>query len=1121
MRLNNKFASTFFTGLFVTTCLLTPALAQEKSFQPQGAWALTKVDRSAQGGNSYCTLSRKYDDNVVVSLGRNQTEEYSLAIDFQKPVFEKGQSLKINLQPGPGQIRAYDMMPTSEKAVVVRLGWDTGFFDTLNSSQNMKVKIGEQSYAFAMPEVAKGQQELKECMEGLQAAAKGGAPAATTDVLAAAPSSSSNDFSAGKVEEKIAAAQAAKPDIAAQEAKVLSNFAASIKAQEPALKSADKLFLSDQRQENPEVNAAKREDKVAMAAPASPAPVPPQKPKTELVKRPTASDDAMKLAALETAAGEKAAKSDAELKALQTRLKTISKENESLKQETAADLEKSNKQTESLQKRLAEIAKENETLKKKSATISPETKKQMDAIEVEKKALEERLVAAEQEKAKLSVQQVTIAQRTKELEEKNAKLEQELRSSQAQIAEATTLASNQKNEQLKTLQTRLAQIAAENENLKAKSESISPETQKQMDAIAAEKAALQQKLVLAEKEKAAAKEMAEKNAELQKSMTDLRAKAEASAKAQAEAKAMEERIAAIKAENEKLKEKASGISPEAQKKIEAAEAEKKALEEKLAAAKTETAKQAEAQKALETLQAEKKALEEKLASANADSAKKAIEISAQAEAAKQAATMTAMPGDDKALETVQAEKKALEAKLKATEEKLKQAEAAPKVGGDVETKLSELEIRNKQLEDSLRASQTRIGEAAINTETKALRKIADLELKLEAAQKDNSVIAKQLESYRTQQEDGRLSLVAGDWDLEQATKRFNEAEREIRRLGQEVEKERMSCNREKSEIEQMLFDPAVTEQKQIEKLRALEEEIAALKEGRGGNTSARVASAPLDTSVEIQAIEPAAGTPEQMGSMEWSSQTPKASLAMKQDPVKEAHEAAVLATAAGTAQAARERSETERLRRQLERAEMQKATFQNQLAKAQATPEATQADEQLLAERLNELQPTAGGAAYAPPKPQPAKAKAETAAYSPANIKTLLQKAGVSAGGFKKASSGASGDNFTWSQGAGMTGLASVKKGGSFDTQVKQYLDQQKSRCNGDFASMPSPSSGGGKKTALYEVACVSGSGSTSNSIVFYEDQGKFVAISNQTDATNMDAAMDARDKIAAAIAGM
>lgn len=1106
MRMNKYLASTLFTGLFITAAILSPAQGQEQSLQPQGAWALTKVDRSAQGGNSYCTLSRKYDQDIVLSLGRNQTEEYSLAIDFQKQTFEKDKSLKINLQPGPGQIRAYDMMPTSDKAVVIRLGWDTGFFDTLNKSQNMKVKIADKAYSFAMPEIQKGQGELQDCMEGLKAASKGGEPAQQTKDVLAAEASGSKEFNAGKSDEKIA--------VAAAEKSVLQNFADTITAQEPKVNDEGNVKRKNfggageaKANKKPE---AKEEIKVAKTEVPRP-PVEEAAEQPELIKRPAPSKpDTSKVAAAAVAA---------------------------------------------------------------PVVPAPELAKIAPAAENDDSAAE---IAA--------------------------------------------------------LQKRLDQMAAENATLK------------------------------------------------QKDPADDKAAAEA------------------------------------QKQIAAASAEKKALEDKI--------------KALETKQA----------------------------------TL-----------------------------------AKPEDVAKTDARNKELEIKNAQLEESLRSAQVRIGEAAVNTEAAGLRKIADLEVKLEAAKSDNATLAKQLESMKVQQEDGRLSVVAGDWNLEQATKRFNEAEREIARLGKQLEQERMSCNREKAEIEQMLFDPAVTDQKQIEKLTKLEKELddanAKVKDNSKQIQAAvdqQLAAKTQELNAKIQAAETAkAAMSQQVATLQQSATqkdqelaslraVPKAdpaatakqieaeiakvraasdaemavlkqSMAAKEqelaaakavpkaDPAATAKQIAdevakakaasdaqmatlqqmlaakdqelvvaraqpkvdpaatakqiesevakakvasdaqiaalqqtlvakdqelVVAKAqpkvdpAATAQqiaaevaktrapldaelaklkaemsakdqqiatiqatprtdpaimkqvadmqvsmadlrknndALRDQNnliraeadklnaqiienasnggaradqvasmqlEMDNLKQQITRKDTQNLTYQNQIAVLQqettqlksqiaTNSSARSADTQQVGELTRQiqglqkqitdmqqrnaaaersaaaaqnyasLQPAAGNSGgYAAPAP----AIASSASYDAGSIKGLLQKAGISTSGVSKASGMPGAENFGWMDGSNVKGTASVRQSsGGFDDQVAQYIAHQKSLCgSGDFASMPSPSNAGGaKRTAMYETACVNGGSSMSSSLIFFEDQGRFVAISNQIDAADMDIAMDSRDKIAHYVRGL
>lgn len=1074
MRMNKYLASTLFTGLFISAAIFSPAQGQEQSLQPQGAWALTKVDRSEQGGNSYCTLSRKYDQDIVLSLGRNQTEEYSLAIDFQKQTFEKDKSLKINLQPGPGQIRAYDMMPTSDKALVIRLGWDTGFFDTLNKSQNMKVKIGDKAYAFAMPEIQKGQGDLQDCMEGLKAASKGSEPAQQTKDVLAAEASDSKEFTAGKTGEKIA--------VAASEKSVLQNFADGITAQEPKLNDEGdakrKNFGGNGEEKANKKPEAKAEAKVAKTE----APLPPvaeavaAAPQPELIKRP-----APKVAA-------------------------------------AAPV-----------------------------VPAPELAKIAPAAENDNSASE---IAA--------------------------------------------------------LQKRLDQMAAEN---------------------------------IALKDKAPANDTA---------------------------------------------------PAETQKQLAAASSEKKALEAKI------------------------KALEEK------------------------------------------------QAKL-----------AKPEDVAKTDARNKELEIKNAQLEESLRGAQIRIGETAVNTEAAALRKLADLEVKLAAAKNDNATLAKQLESMKVQQEDGRLTAVAGDWDLENATKRFNEAEREIGRLGKQLEQERMSCNREKAEIEQMLFDPAVTDQKQIQKLSKLEKDLddanAKLKDSAKQVQAAvdqQLAAKTQELSAKAQAAEMAkAAAAQQVATLQQNlaqkdqelaalrasgaeAATLKQTLASKEqelaaakaqpkvDPAATAKQIAdevakakaasdaqiaamqqtlaakdqelvaaraqlkvdpaatakqietevakakaasdaqiaalqqtitakdqelVAAKAqpkadpAATAQqiaaevaktrvpleaeiaklkadaAAKDQQiatiqaaprtdpaimkqvadmqaamaelrknndalrdqnnliraeadkmnaqivenasnggarvdqvasmqlEMDNLKQQIVRKDTQNLTYQNQIAvlqqetaqlKSQVTNNASArsaetgqvseltrqiqglqkqitdmerrneaADRSASAQPYATMQPAAGN--YAAPVQA---AASSNAAYDAGGIKGLLQKAGVSTSGINKTSGMPGAENFGWMDGSNVKGTASVKSSsGSFDDQVSQYIAHQKTQCGGgDFASMPSPTNAGGaKRTALYETACVNGGQSMSSSLIFFEDQGRFVAISNQIDAADMDIAMDSRDKIANFVRGL
>lgn len=157
----------------------TQASAQAPSvLQPKGGWSVTKMDAGSNGAGPYCALARQYDKNIIFTLGRNLTDEYSLAVDFQKAQMNPETAYKLTLAPGAGQTRAFNLMPLSERAMVIRLGWDESFFKALDTSRMLRVGIGDVDYSFNMPDIAAGQKDLQNCIDGLKTAKADSAPAA-------------------------------------------------------------------------------------------------------------------------------------------------------------------------------------------------------------------------------------------------------------------------------------------------------------------------------------------------------------------------------------------------------------------------------------------------------------------------------------------------------------------------------------------------------------------------------------------------------------------------------------------------------------------------------------------------------------------------------------------------------------------------------------------------------------------------------------------------------------------------------------------------------------------------------------------------------------------------------
>lgn len=109
------------------------------------------------------------------------------------------------------------------------------------------------------------------------------------------------------------------------------------------------------------------------------------------------------------------------------------------------------------------------------------------------------------------------------------------------------------------------------------------------------------------------------------------------------------------------------------------------------------------------------------------------------------------------------------------------------------------------------------------------QKVRDLEEQVLRLRKENSMLDDELKTSLKDSEEERLSVSSDNWNLERATMRYNEAERQIKRLGRELQTARQQCSQEKDDLKSMLFDPQVTEQQQLAKLSSLEQELADAK----------------------------------------------------------------------------------------------------------------------------------------------------------------------------------------------------------------------------------------------------------------------------------------------------
>lgn len=107
------------------------------------------------------------------------------------------------------------------------------------------------------------------------------------------------------------------------------------------------------------------------------------------------------------------------------------------------------------------------------------------------------------------------------------------------------------------------------------------------------------------------------------------------------------------------------------------------------------------------------------------------------------------------------------------------------------------------------------------------RKISQLERMIQELQAENTALEDELQVSLKDTEQERMAIASDNWNLERATMRFNEAERQLKSIGQQLQRERTQCQLEKQELEAMLFDPQITDEQQLARLASLERKLQA------------------------------------------------------------------------------------------------------------------------------------------------------------------------------------------------------------------------------------------------------------------------------------------------------
>lgn len=1005
-----------------------------ESFRPQGGWSVSKVAAKQAGATPYCALARRFGNGSILTFARNGFDETSVAVDVPKGGFKTGQDITVVFDAGAGQMRSYQTTPVSERGVVIRMGRDDAFYNALEQSGSLGVSVGTETFAFAIPDVKDGTQELAACLGTAVEPAAGGNNA---EPVKAAAKPAKNTMKQNALDTGTQAVSASAPPPPAPNSDALQ----MLQEENIRLKNAlerERRTYEDKMQQGENTSAtAELTEKLRLL---------------EVENRGLRAQvqSGGKAGAVSSMAAEKPAicapdmAQTAQASSLKSELSALKEENLRLK--VSAESKTNDLGVDAAMTALRE---ENTRLK-----IDLQAQQQKLALleskpagEIISKGPSENVAALEKRAGDAEIQVAGLKDQIARLQSENEGMKSAL--SGSRVGDATSVENMKVGvatiSKMKAMEDQLAMVKTERDRLSNELASLKNADADGRVKISSDNWNLEQ----------ATRRFNEAELEIRRLGSTLE---QERAKCAVEKKDLEymlfdpkiaekqqiAKLINLEEELNQAKQMAGKQSPEDSKQIAAYEQRVKDLEARIS---TESQKIS----AAETRASE---LEQQL---------KMAKLSAQ----DSAATKEKIASYEKAIKTYEKDLGVAKTALQSSEaEKLK---------------LATYEDRIKTTEQELTAAKVALQKTTAEQSDAEKAKIAAYEQRLTVANQELLTVKASLE--KAEAEKARIATLEQD---------LATARTALQQTGQQAGAEKQKVATYESNIKDMEA-----------KLNAANAEVASLRKSMTDMEKARVASSEQSNIIDALKQE-VASLNGQVGNL----QSEKSGMAAQLSQINPA--------AGGNATGAtRMAPRPNQVVRSVEVA----AADYGRVAIGNPVPVSAQAIQESSA-------PSVAAMAAAP-------VAAMTAAAVPSNLKMmkpgdlekLLQQAGVQVTGAIQPIS-TSGDTgrvaYRWETNGifGTSEQKSIQSSAQYDAYVTEYLNKTKSRCTGQFAAIPALEEGSGaNRLSAYEIACVDENGAGASAALAFESRnGIFTTIAHEASPESMDLAMDARDRVVAAL---
>jgi hypothetical protein len=136
---------------------------------PAGSWSVAPIAAKGSDGGSFCSMKATYPDGQSLVFARESMGENSIAIDFQKNLFQVGDEYEVKVQSG-SVVRPMAASASSKQVLVMQTGIDTVLYGALARKHTVDFTMGRKTYSYELDvSAADALAALEQCVENLQA----------------------------------------------------------------------------------------------------------------------------------------------------------------------------------------------------------------------------------------------------------------------------------------------------------------------------------------------------------------------------------------------------------------------------------------------------------------------------------------------------------------------------------------------------------------------------------------------------------------------------------------------------------------------------------------------------------------------------------------------------------------------------------------------------------------------------------------------------------------------------------------------------------------------------------------------------------------------------------------